>query len=81
MSSRNSLNEPFYISLEVVLKIHTRQLKEFGGLDGIRNRSGLEAAVESPKATFDGKDLYPTIFLKAAAYAKHLSGKPEEDQP
>ena len=52
---------------------HQRQLKEFGGADGIRNRSGLEAAVESPKATFDGIDLYPTIFLKAAAYAYHLA--------
>lgn len=73
MSLKNSLNEPFYISLEVVLEIHQRQLKEFGGDDGIRNRSGLEAAVESPKATFDGKNLYPTIFLKAAAYAYHLA--------
>lgn len=73
MSSRNSLNEPFYISLDVVFEIHQRQLREFGGADGIRNRSGLEAAVESPKATFDGKDLYPTIFLKAAAYAYHLA--------
>ena len=34
MSSRNSQNEPFYISLEVVLEIHQRQLKEFGGADG-----------------------------------------------
>lgn len=73
MSSRNSPSEPFYISLDVVLEIHQRQLKEFGGADGIRNHSGLEAAVESPKATFDGVDLYPTIFLKAAAYAYHLA--------
>jgi death-on-curing protein len=67
MSSRNSPSEPFCISLDVVLEIHQRQLKEFGGADGIRNRSGLEPAVESPKATFDGVDLYPTIFLKASA--------------
>lgn len=73
MSSRNSQNEPFYISVEVVLEIHQRQLREFGGTDGIRNRSGLEAAIESPKATFDGKDLYPTIFLKASAYAYHIA--------
>ena len=73
MSSRNSPSEPFYISLDVVLEIHQRQLKEFGGADGIRNYSGLEAAVESPKATFDGNDLYPTVFLKAAAYAYHLA--------
>jgi death-on-curing protein len=73
MSLKNSPSEPFYISLKVVLEIHQRQLKEFGGADGIRNRPGLEAAVENPKATFDGSDLYPTIFLKAAAYAYHLA--------
>ncbi len=73
MSSRNSQSEPFYISLDVVLEIHQRQLKEFGGAEGIRSRSGLETAVESPKVTFDGNDLYPTIFLKAAAYAYHLA--------
>lgn len=73
MSSKNSRNEIFYISLDVVLEIHQRQLKEFGGADGIRSQSGLEAAVEVPKATFDGQDLYPTIFLKAAAYAFHIA--------
>lgn len=73
MSSKNSPSEPFYISLDVVLEIHQRQLKDFGGADGIRNRSGLESAVESPKATFDGQDLYPTVFLKAAAYAYHIA--------
>lgn len=32
-----------------------------------------ESAIEVPKSTFDGQDLYPTIFLKAAAYAYHIS--------
>lgn len=41
--------------------------------DRIRNRSGLKSAVESPKATFDGKDLYPTIFLKPSAYTYYLA--------
>jgi death-on-curing protein len=73
MSSKNSPSEPFYISLEVVLEIHQRQLREFGGAEGIRNRAGLEAAIEVPKSTFDGQDLYPTLFLKAAAYAFHIA--------
>ena len=38
MSSKNSPSEISYISLEVVLEIHKRQLKEFGGSDGIRNQ-------------------------------------------
>lgn len=73
MSLKNSPSEHFYISLDVVLEIHQGQLREFGGADGIRNHSGLWAAVESPKATFDGTNLFPTIFLKAAAYAYHLA--------
>lgn len=73
MSSKNLLNEPFYISLDVVLEIHRRQLSDFCGAEGIRNRPGLESAVETPKASFDGEDLYPTLFDKAAAYAFHIA--------
>lgn len=73
MSSKNSQSEIFYVSLDVVLEIHKRQLKEFGGAGGLRNQAGIEAAVEVPKATFDGQDLYPTVFLKAAAYAFHIA--------
>lgn len=73
MSSKNSQNEILYVSLEVVLEIHRRQLAEFGGAAGIRNQVGLESAVEVPKATFDGQDLYPTVFQKSAAYAFHIA--------
>ena len=73
MSLKNWPSNPFYISLPVVLEIHKRQLEEFGGAEGIRNHSGLESALESPKGTFDGQDLYSTLFLKAAAYAYHLA--------
>lgn len=73
MSLKNLQNEMHYISLDVVLEIHQRQLQEFGGANGIRSQAGLEAAVEVPKATFDGQELYPTVFLKAAAYAFHIA--------
>lgn len=73
MSSKNLLSETLYISLDAVLEIHKRQLIEFGGSDGIRNQSGLEAAVEAPKASFGGEDLYPDVFMKAAVYAYHIA--------
>lgn len=73
MSSKNLLSETLYISLDAVLEIHRRQLKEFGGSDGIRNQAGLEAAVEAPKASFGGEDLYPSVFMKAAVYAFHIA--------
>lgn len=62
-----------YISMDVVLEIHRRQIKEFGGAEGLRNKESLDAAIEAPKATFDGVDLYPTVFLKAAVYAYHIA--------
>ncbi len=64
MSSENSLSNFFYISMDVVYEVHKRQLAEFGGADGIRNLDGLISAVESPKATFAGEDLYPPLFLQ-----------------
>ena len=59
--------------MEVVLEIHRRQLADFGGAEGIRNQAGLESAIATPQATFDGQELYPTLFEKAAAYAYHLA--------
>jgi len=73
MSLKSLQSNPFYISFEVVLEIHQRQLKNFGGLEGLRNRAGLESAVSTPKSTFGGVDLYPTLFDKAAAYAFHIA--------
>ncbi len=42
-------------------------VKRFGGSFGVRDLGLIESAVERPKATFDGNDLYPDIFLKAVA--------------
>lgn len=56
-----------YVSLEQVLEIHKIMLEKFGGLQGIRAKNLLLSALESPKASFGGYDLYPSIFEKAAA--------------
>ena len=51
-----------------VYEIHERVLaKGGGGLEGIRDAPMLHAAVARPFATFDGLELYPTDFEKAAA--------------
>lgn len=39
---------------------------------GIRDLGLLEAALARPRATFDGKDLYPTLFAKAAVLAESI---------
>ncbi len=55
-----------WISAEDVILIHSRVIEGSGGLDGLRDRDGLEAAVSAPIQTFDGKELYPTDLEKIA---------------
>ena len=47
-----------WISAEDVILIHSRVIEGSGGLDGLRDRDGLEAAVSAPMQTFAGKELY-----------------------
>lgn len=61
-----------YLTAAQVLFIHARLIAETGGATGIRDLGLLEAAVARPKATFDGKDLYPEIVTKAAALMASL---------
>ena len=55
-----------WISAEDVILIHSRVIEGSGGLDSLRDRDGLEAAVSAPMQTFDGKELYPTDLEKIA---------------
>ena len=55
-----------WISAEDVILIHSRVIEGSGGLDGRRDRDGLEAAVSAPMQTFDRKELYPTDLEKIA---------------
>ena len=61
-----------YLTAEQVLFIHARLIVETGGSHGVRELARLESAVSRPQAVFDGKELYPDIFLKAAALLDSL---------
>jgi len=61
-----------YIDIEEVYIIHEKMLLVGGGREGVRDFGLLHSAVERPKATFGGKDLYPTIMKKAAALLHSL---------
>lgn len=52
--------------------IHDKSIEEFGGLNGIRDLSLLDAALHRPFATFDATDLYPTPIDKAAALLESI---------
>lgn len=61
-----------YLSLEEVLFIHDQAVKRFGGSFGVREMHLLESALSRPQASFDGQDLYESIFDKAAALMHSL---------
>ena len=48
-------------------EIHEIVIAETGGIIGLRDAAMLHAAVARPFATFDGQELYPSDFEKAAA--------------
>lgn len=50
-----------------IYEIHETILAESEGLPGLRDGAMLHAATARPFATFDGIELYPTDFDKAAA--------------
>jgi death-on-curing protein len=56
-----------YLTAEQVVFIHAFVVEETGGSHGVRDLGLLESAVARPQATFDGDDLHPDIFIKAAA--------------
>ena len=61
-----------FLTLEQVLVIHQTQINNFGGSHGIRDLSLLESALFRPQTTFGDRELYPTVFEKAAAIVHSL---------
>jgi len=61
-----------YLSPEQILFLHSRLIAETGGAHGVRDLGMLLSAIGRPQATFEEKDLYPDLFLKAAALMDSL---------
>ena len=61
-----------YLSEADVLLIHSRLVDETGGLHGIRDLHAIMSVIEQPRQAVFGKELYPTVFLKAAVYARNI---------
>lgn len=61
-----------YLSIEEVVAIHYEVVNKFGGSQGVRDFGLLHSAVERPRASFGGNDLYGSIHLKAAALLHSL---------
>lgn len=54
------------ISLDTAIAIHDLSILKFGGSEGIRDISLLEAALAQPFQSAGGIDLYPSDIEKAA---------------
>lgn len=61
-----------YISADDIVTIHDAVINEIGGSFGIREPGLLMSIAEKPKANFNGQELYPDIFVKAAALYEGL---------
>ena len=55
-----------YLTLNEVLFLYRRVIRESGGIAGIRDLGLLESALAQPRQTFGGTELYPSIAEKAA---------------
>jgi len=64
------MTEPIFLKTDQVLKLHARSIAAHGGTMGLRDRGGLEAAINQPRNAHDygGEDLAGI----AAAYAFHI---------
>ncbi len=64
--------QPTFLQLEEVLVIHTTMIRVGGGTPGLRDALLLHAAVERPKATFNGVYLYTSLEQMAGALFQSL---------
>jgi death on curing protein len=64
------MNEPFWLTKELILSIQEQLLVRFGGLPGLRDEGLLDSALARPLQLFHYGD--PTPFTLGAAYAHGL---------
>lgn len=56
-----------WIAADDVIALHSRVIQTSGGIDGLRDRVGLEAAaIAAPLQAFGGQDLFPSMLEKIA---------------
>ena len=61
-----------YLSKEQILLIHSLVIDETGGAHGIRDLHLIVGLEHLLKQTFDGKELYLGLFIKAAVYLRSI---------
>lgn len=64
---------PLFLTWDEVLTEHARQLRRYGGTDGLRDEGVLRSALAQVEASFGGQWLHEDLFAMAAAYTFHLA--------
>ena len=60
------------ITVHHVLEIHQVLIKEFGGIQGVRDSALLEAAINRPQSGFGENQFYPSCEQRAAAIVESI---------
>ena len=67
------MNEPEWVDPDVVESFHYEQIREHGGLHGIRDQGMLESALNRPIQLWSYGSPPPDLCAMAAAYAYELA--------
>ncbi len=65
--------EPVWLPVQAVIDLHAEQIAQHGGLPGLRDRGGLEAALARPRQIHSYGGQAVSLPSLAAAYAWGLS--------
>jgi death-on-curing protein len=57
-----------HLGIDTVREIHAEAIRQFGGLNGVRDENLLASAVLTPQSSFGGKSPYADLAEVAAAY-------------
>ena len=61
-----------HLSVDIVREIHAEAIKQFGGLNGVRDQNLLASAVLTPQSSFGGTSPFADIVEIAAAYLFYI---------
>ena len=61
-----------YLTAKQLLLIYSMTMDETGGANGVRDNHAILLLEDLHRREFFGKELYPTLFLKAAVYARNI---------
>jgi death-on-curing protein len=69
---RTTPEDCVHLSIEIVREIHAEVIRQFGGLNGVRDENLLASAVLAPQSSFGGKSPYTDLAEVAAAYLFYI---------